>query len=82
MILDSIFILITPKSWIVLIDFLDLVEDTKTEALIRNYNFIAFETFTNVFKYHVSSSDVKISVRIGIETTLIFRLHSRPIQFL
>jgi hypothetical protein len=34
----------------------------------------------NVFKFHVSSNDRKISVRIKIEIILIFRLHLCPIQ--
>ena len=32
------------------------------------------------FKYHVSCADGKISLRIKIEITFIFRFHFRPIQ--
>ena len=38
------------------------------------------EHFINTFKYHVSSIDGKISVKIKIEITFIFRLHRHPIQ--
>ena len=34
----------------------------------------------NVFKYHVSCTDRKISVRIKIGITFIFRFRRRPIQ--
>ena len=37
-------------------------------------------TLFNVFKYHVSCTDGKISVRIKIAITLIFRFRRRPIQ--
>jgi hypothetical protein len=33
-----------------------------------------------LFKYHVSCTDGKISVRIKIEITIIFRLRHLPIQ--
>jgi hypothetical protein len=36
----------------------------------------------NVFKYHVSCTDGKISVRIKIEITFIFRFHCHPIQLI
>ena len=35
---------------------------------------------SNVFKYHVSCTDGKTSVRIKIGITFIFRFHRRPIQ--
>ena len=36
--------------------------------------------YTNTFKYHVSCTDGKVSVRIKIGITFIFRFHYRPIQ--
>ena len=41
---------------------------------------VSFSFIPNVFKYHVSRTDGKISVRIKIEITLSFGLHHRPYQ--
>ena len=38
------------------------------------------QEYRNIFKYHVSCTDGKISVRINIEITFIFRLHRRPMK--
>jgi hypothetical protein len=43
-------------------------------------NFSKIKLNVHVFKYHVSCTDGKISFRIKIGITFIFRFHRRPIQ--
>ena len=52
------------------------------EAFLFLHDFHLFKNLYifNVFKYHVSCTDGKISVRIKIGITFIFRFLRRPIQ--
>ena len=55
-------------------------DSCSTMLWIPKRRFIRRWVKLNIFKCHVSSTNGKISVRIKIEITFIFRLHCRSIQ--
>ena len=52
----------------------------REQKINEKYMLKAFTSFVNVFKYHFSSTDRKMSVRIKLEIIFIFRLRCHPIQ--